>query len=1000
MAPRIIRSAALQPPPLTQTLDAEGVADVVPGLAERAVRIGRFQVLEVLGRGSMGVVYAAFDEALDRRVALKVIRRDSGRREMVRPRMLREAQALARLSHPNVVQVYEVGEIAGQVFIAMEYLQGGTLREWLTQRPREWPAILDVFVQAGRGLAAAHAARLVHRDFKPENVIVAEDGRVRVVDFGLVRGDGERDDDGEPPGPSGSLADLRITQSGALLGTPAYMSPEQHLHRPVDARSDQFSFCVALWEALYGSRPFAGETREALLVNLEAGAVSPTSSTTQVPAQVHAAIRRGLALAPDARHPAMEALLAALVRDSRRARLWPWLVALLLVVGGLGVGYWSARAAPCSPGELSEWSAERRAALAATFASSELPHAAATSERAAAALDRWAADWAEQSLATCTAHRDGAQSERLFDLRTLCLERRRGELGALLQTLGPGDVAEALQAITSLPAPGRCASLEVLHAEQARTLPPDDPEVAWAVAARSPELERARQAVVLHRDAELGRLLAPLGESPAMRHPPFAAGVHHLKAQLEERRGRYAQSEREARLGWLAGLRGGSLEVAVLAAIARARVQSRRLARFDAAEESLAEAEAVFETLAADPELATSLASARGDLALARGDLATAETWFRRALETCEQVHGADDPRTGRAANDLAGALRRRNRLDEALPLYQRALAIAEAAFGPEHPTLAGPLNNLGNLYYDLQRHAEVQPYYERAYALRLAALGPEHPEVAASLNNLGNNLGALERPAEAAELHARALAIYQRTLGPRHPDVAFSLANGALVVAALGRSAEAMGMLEQALAIQQEVLGSDHPDLATTLNALGNLRFAAGDYAAAAREYERAVALSGRGGASDPSELSLWLYNLGNTLAKLEREADARAVLTRALEVAEGAQVSPRQVLLPLLALTRLELDAGHLPAARAFAARALAGDASELAPPDAAELRFIAARALGSGDAASRAQALTLAREARALLVGLPTAPKLLADVERWLRPREPSTPQKNLR
>jgi len=237
-----ILARRVQPPPLTKTLDAELVADTVPGAAEGAVRIGRFQVLEVLGRGSMGVVYAAFDEALDRRVALKVIRRDTGRREAVRPRMLREAQGLARLSHPNVVQVYEVGEIAGQLFIAMEFLQGRTLLEWLAERPRDWQAIVDVFAQAGRGLAAAHAAKLVHRDFKPENAIVADDARVRVVDFGLVRGDREPDDDAQPPGPSRSLSGLRITQSGAVIGTPAYMSPEQHLRRSVDARSDQFSF--------------------------------------------------------------------------------------------------------------------------------------------------------------------------------------------------------------------------------------------------------------------------------------------------------------------------------------------------------------------------------------------------------------------------------------------------------------------------------------------------------------------------------------------------------------------------------------------------------------------------------------------------------------------------------------------------------------------------------------------------------------------------------------
>jgi serine/threonine protein kinase len=242
----------------------------------------------------MGVVYAAYDETLDRRVALKVLRRDTGGRESVRRRMLREAQGLARLSHPNVVQVYEVGELGGQVFIAMEYLPGRTIREWLAAGPRDWRAILDVFVQAGSGLAAAHAAKLVHRDFKPENAIVADDLRVRVVDFGLVRDDGGRDDGSGGPddGPAApddgpdDPDDRALTQSGALIGTPAYMSPEQHDRRPADARSDQFSFCVALWEALYGHRPFHGTTRQAIAAYIDAGQLLAPPANSPVPARV------------------------------------------------------------------------------------------------------------------------------------------------------------------------------------------------------------------------------------------------------------------------------------------------------------------------------------------------------------------------------------------------------------------------------------------------------------------------------------------------------------------------------------------------------------------------------------------------------------------------------------------------------------------------------------------------------------------------------------------
>ena len=979
-----------QPGPLQQTLDGETPAGEAAGPAASAVRLGRFLVLTVLGRGNMGVVYAAYDEALDRRVALKVIRRDIKGSEANTRRMLREAQGLAKLSHPNVVQVYEVGELGGQVFIAMEYLPGRTLREWLAARPRDWRAILGVFVQAGRGLAAAHAAKLVHRDFKPENVIVGDDGRVHVVDFGLVRGDRERDEGDGAPDPGTSLVDREITQAGALLGTPAYMSPEQHNRQPVDARSDQFSFCVALWEALYGARPFTGETRHAILGSIEAGALPPPPPNSPVPARVHAAIRRGLAPTPAARHAAMEDLLAQLGRDRAGSRAWPWLAAGALVVVGLALGSWATAEAPCSPGDLSSaWNPERRAAIAERLRVSASPLAQETSARAVEALDRYAAEWSAQSLAACVAHREGAQSDRLFDLRTLCLEHRRAELDALIEALGPGDVTEALQAISSLPSPGRCAAIATLYAEHERTPPPADPEVAEAVEALAADLERARQAEALRRDGELERLLAPLERSPAIRHPPFAATVHWLRSALEERRGHYTVAERQARLAWLAGVRGGALRVAAHAAVLRARLQHRRLARFEAAEESLADAEAVFETLD-DPERAATLATARGDLASERGDFVTAEAKFREALAERERLHGPDDPRTGNVANLLAGVLRRQNRLDEALTLYRRALALNEAAYGPHHPALAVPLNNLGNVHYDLQRYAEAQPYYARALALREAALGPEHPEVADALNNLGNNLMMLGRAAEAAEMLARALQIRERAFGPRHPEVAAALANAALVAEALGRREEAERSLARALEIQAESLGPDHPELATTHNALGNHRYAAGDFAAAAREYERAIELCQRAPAYDPSELASWLFNLGNAQLALGRRPEARETLARSLALAERAQVSTRQILLPLMSLARLEVEAKEPQAARAAARRALALEDGTLTPLERAELRFVAARAMWDADREARAQSEALAREGLDLLRGLSPPPPLTAEIEAWIRER----------
>jgi len=266
------------------------------------VRLGRYRLLGRLGEGGMGTVFAAHDEQLDRRVAVKLLhttRGKSGATPLARLR--REAQALARLSHPNVVQVFEIDEFDGQAFVAMELVRGVTLRAWLAQRTRGLDEILEVFIQAGHGLAAAHAAGLVHRDFKPENVLVGGDGRVRVVDFGLVRGDPAFDLHDDPtPRPR----DPGLTETGAVLGTPAYMAPEQAGgDLPVDARSDQYSLCVALHEALHGTRPG-----------------TPSTATTAIPGRVGAALRRGLKVDPQARFPTMHALLAALDRRPARAR--------------------------------------------------------------------------------------------------------------------------------------------------------------------------------------------------------------------------------------------------------------------------------------------------------------------------------------------------------------------------------------------------------------------------------------------------------------------------------------------------------------------------------------------------------------------------------------------------------------------------------------------------------------------------------------------------------
>jgi outer membrane protein assembly factor BamB/predicted Ser/Thr protein kinase len=325
------RTRGVREPSAPATLDLE---------PREGSRIGRFLVLAKIGEGGLGRVYAAHDPKLDRRVAIKLVKTPAGVPDSARYRDLlqKEAQAMAKLSHPNVVAVYDVGVYAGDVFVAMEYVEGVTLRRWAREgAPRRWREVRDVFVQAGRGLAAAHAVGIVHRDFKPENVLLGADGRVRVLDFGLAREVVDRD---------GSAA--KTTQGEAHLGTPQYMSPEQFTQARSSALSDQFSFCVSLYEVLYGQRPFAGTNYFELSSTIVQGKVRPVPAGRGAPKWLHRVVLRGLSTAPAQRYPGMDALLRDLAREPLlrvRQALGVALLAAAATAAVLSAREWTRRGA-------------------------------------------------------------------------------------------------------------------------------------------------------------------------------------------------------------------------------------------------------------------------------------------------------------------------------------------------------------------------------------------------------------------------------------------------------------------------------------------------------------------------------------------------------------------------------------------------------------------------------------------------------------------------------
>nr|MCH9681971.1 serine/threonine protein kinase [Deltaproteobacteria bacterium] len=452
----------------TRRMDAGGdVSESRDGRRDLPGRMGRFVVLETLGEGGMGQVLAAYDPVLDRRVALKRLR--SAGDDAGLARLRREARAMARLSHPGVVAVHDVLEVDGDVLVAMEYVEGQTLREWLGDGERPWTAVVKAMGEAGEGLAAAHAAGLVHRDFKPDNVLVGEDQRVQVTDFGLAIMMAEAEIPSTLSRPA--VAESGLTQTGALLGTPRYMAPEQFRGEPADARSDQFSFCVSLYQALYGQDPFEGKTLAALEhAVLEDEPHSPPSDRG-VPGWLGTVVLRGLARDPAARWPSMRALVAELSRERRRGR---WLSAagagLLLASAGT---WWSLAGTEdqrCTgaPRELAPlWSEPRQQRLRAVMQETALPGAEATWTVVQRGVQAWADDWQSGYTDACQAHLRGEQSDRVLDRRMACLDRQRRSVGAALRVLEQPDarvLRRAPRAVGELPVPSDCTQVERLAA--------------------------------------------------------------------------------------------------------------------------------------------------------------------------------------------------------------------------------------------------------------------------------------------------------------------------------------------------------------------------------------------------------------------------------------------------------------------------------------------------------------------------------------------------------
>jgi tetratricopeptide (TPR) repeat protein len=947
------------PPEVADTVDGTTPASSREGELPGGTTFGRYVVLKRLGRGGMGIVYLGFDNELERRVAIKVLR-PQGMEGMwakeTRARLLREAQALAKVSHPNVVAVYDVGTYGDEVFVAMQYVPGSTMREWCASPGRTTREILAAYVQAGRGLEAAHAEGVLHRDFKPDNVVVDERGRVRVLDFGLARLEPAETSEGASKDESASRIALDdtgvlhrdalstpLTSAGVILGTPGYMAPEQLAGERATARSDQFSFCVALYEALYGTIPFLGDTVRDLVTSIRSQQPRPPRLDVRLPRGVRRAILRGLSADPADRFPSMPELLDAIERATASPKRWLGAVAVAataLAVAGLFALRAPREAACHGAGDVfaPAWSDARAADVARAFKGSGNARAEEALAHTKPLLDRYAASWVAMRIDACEATRlRGEQSDEGLDLRMECLQQRGKELEATVDLLARADtktVDSAVEAAAGLTPVTVCQDVAALRAPFA---PPKDASQRRAVDEVRRKLARAQALEHAGRWTEALEASTPLvDEATRTGYAPVLPEVLVCKGDAE-----YHLEKPEMTQTHLA---------AALAAEGARHDLLAAEAWIDLMKETGATREDFSGAALYDQIADAAVTRANHDDAL-RASLLGARGWVAYK----------------------AGAQR------EAREFAEQALAIRMKVLGPAHPVTLASRSDLGDRLFDDGDVEASLAMVEELHRERAALLGEAHPATVRSLGDMAQAEDELGDYAAALDLADRTIALASTPM--RAADARLYRAN-ALV--GLSRFAEAKAAFEDGVArvraargAQSQVLGGDYSEYAQVLvergldgEAEANANLALDIVLRGDREQEKGQAYGVR------------------ALCKARRGDAAGAVTDASAALAMKTKyLGPRADLIPLLARGEALLVLHREKDGLADLEGALAiGDAKKGDAAIRADVRFALARALkATGGDAARATELA-GRAANELeRASMPEGAKRVRD---WLR------------
>ena len=792
-----------------------------------SAKVDRFELGERLGSGGMGVVYRAKDPSLQRDVALKVVRPDRRARTQ-RASLLHEARFAARLQHPNVVTVYEVGEHDDAVWIAMELVDGETLRAWC-ESPRTWRELVEVFLDAGEGLAEAHRQGLVHRDFKPENVLVETlpDGRARprVADFGVAQPMRVADDD------DGTI--------DAIAGTPAYMAPEQLLGDAVDTRADQFAFCVSLYEALDGRRPFQSESSTEDATAPPHGDRAPLSQPRRSwPRWLFRVLSKGLEHEPARRFDSMEALLAQLRRGLARRRRRSMVLGGALAVGVAATAMLLGAPDPCRDARASMqqvWNTSTQEGLYAWIEPNDGGFRAESAGALTTGLDRWFERWGDARESACRASQvERRQSDTLQDLRDGCLDRALLEVDGWLRGVqavpaDPNRVSEAVAHLGRLPDLQACSDVTTLR----RRVP-----LSGGASVRA-DATVIRDDVARLRGATYAGAWEPeeaqalLDRAKALGFAPLEADAALLLGLGELTHGRRTEARAHLGSGYHAAIRGRADRLAAEIALLRAWADIEVQDDLSSGARWLGDAKAYVEALGSPPELHSTWLDHAGVLASFEGRHADAEALHRESLALRLSIDaeslavagsrmnlfvalhrqkryadartqlglareivvarlGPHHPQVGKFDTNLAAVLSLEGKPHEALQALDHALDVKTAAFGPGHPQLTTTLVNRSNARWELADHEGALRDLRDVIAIRVAEHGRVHASLLLPMSNLALSLVELERfeegLAEALQTEAVASALHPDD----HPDVVLAKHIGAMALAGLGRFVEA----------------------------------------------------------------------------------------------------------------------------------------------------------------------------------------------------------------